>query len=104
VGRGVEVRVFTPPDEGDSDPNRRGREQLLADGAGVRTLDQPKMHAKPVVADGAQAVVGSANITYSGMDNNRELGIRVAEPEIVRRLGETFETDWAHAKQYRLND
>jgi cardiolipin synthase len=104
AGRGVDVRVITPPDEDKSDPNRQGREQLVAAGAGVRTLEAPKMHAKIIVADGSRAVVGSANITYSSMDNNRELGIRVAEPEIVGRLGETFETDWAQAKPYRRND
>jgi cardiolipin synthase len=97
--RGVEVQVITPPDSGGSDPNRRGREQLASAGAGVRTLEKPKMHAKIIVADGSRAVVGSANITYSGMDNNRELGILVDEPEIVGRLVETFETDWAHAEE-----
>ena len=99
--RGVEVRIITPPDDGESDPNRQGREQLLAAGAAVRTLQDPWMHAKIVIADGKSAIVGSANITYSGMDNNRELGIHVGEPEIVERLIETFETDWRSSLLYR---
>jgi phosphatidylserine/phosphatidylglycerophosphate/cardiolipin synthase-like enzyme len=99
--RGVDVRVITPPDEGESDPNRRGREQLVAAGAAVRTLQNPKMHAKTIVSDRSRAIVGSANLTYSGLDNNRELGIQLAEPEIVGRLVETFEADWARALPYR---
>ena len=95
----MEVRVITPPDDGGSDPNRRGREQLASAGAGVRTLEKPKMHAKIIVADGSRAVVGSANITYSGMDNNRELGIRVERTGDRGRLVETFETDWARAPE-----
>jgi phosphatidylserine/phosphatidylglycerophosphate/cardiolipin synthase-like enzyme len=59
------------------------------------------MHAKVVIADSGSAVVGSANMTYSGLENNRELGIRVTEPEIVGRLVETFETDWGHALPYQ---
>jgi len=98
--RGVDVRIITPPDDGESDPNRRGREQLLAAGAAVRTLEKPKVHAKTIVADGARAITGSANMTYSGLENNRELGIRVSEPEIVARLVETFEADWAIAEPY----
>ena len=101
AGRGVAVRIITPPDEGESDANRRGRDQLVSARAAVRTLDDPKMHAKVIIADGSRAVVGSANITYSGMDNNRELGIRLAEPEIVQRLVETFDQDWARAQDYR---
>jgi cardiolipin synthase len=100
VRRSVEVRVITPPDDGESDPNRQGREQLRAAGATVRTLQDPKMHAKIVIADGQSAILGSANLTFSGMENNRELGIRVGEPEIVGRLVETFETDWARAIPY----
>jgi cardiolipin synthase len=99
--RGVKVRIITPPDDGESDPNRQGREQLLAAGAAVRTLQDPRMHAKIVIADGTSAILGSANLTFSGMENNRELGIRVGEPGIVGRLVETFEADWALAVPYR---
>jgi len=99
--RGVDVRIITPPDDGESDPNRAGRRQLAGAGALVRTLEAPKVHAKTLVADGARAIVGSANLTSSALDNNRELGVVVLEPEIVRRMVETFETDWARARAYR---
>ena len=99
--RGVDVRIITPPDDGESDPNRRGRQQLLTAGAAVRTLESPKVHAKTIIADGAIAITGSANMTSSGLENNRELGIRVAEPQIVGRMVETFDADWARAEPYR---
>jgi len=99
--RGVDVRIITPPDDGKSDPNRQGREQLLAAGAMVRTLESPKVHAKAMVADGARAITGSANLTYSALEHNRELGILVVEPEIVQRMVDTFAEDWARARTYR---
>jgi phosphatidylserine/phosphatidylglycerophosphate/cardiolipin synthase-like enzyme len=102
--RGVAVRVVTAPISGSSDPNRRGRQQLLSAGAVVRTLAKPKMHAKVVVADDTRSVVGSANFTYSAMDINRELGIRLDEPDIVRRLVETFESDWSQAEKVQPSD
>jgi cardiolipin synthase A/B len=99
--RGVDVRIITPPDEDQSDPNRPGRRQLASAGAMVRTLETPKMHAKTLVADGARAIVGSANLTSSSLENNRELGVLVVEPEIIRRMVATFEKDWARARAYR---
>jgi len=37
-----------------------------------------KLHAKVLVADGADALVTSANLTFYAMDRNMEMGVRVS--------------------------
>jgi cardiolipin synthase len=37
-----------------------------------------KLHAKTIVADNADALVTSANLTYHGYDANIELGVRIS--------------------------
>jgi phosphatidylserine/phosphatidylglycerophosphate/cardiolipin synthase-like enzyme len=37
-----------------------------------------RMHAKVIVADRSEALLGSANFTFSGLDKNLELGVRLA--------------------------
>jgi phosphatidylserine/phosphatidylglycerophosphate/cardiolipin synthase-like enzyme len=44
-----------------------------------------RLHAKCVIADGRQALVGSANFTRSGLGTNLELAVSLEGPE-VRRL------------------
>jgi phosphatidylserine/phosphatidylglycerophosphate/cardiolipin synthase-like enzyme len=72
----------------------------LADGGvDVRVVDAPYVRAKLFVVDGAAAFVGSQNPTATSLDQNRELGIVVAEPAILRRLRATFEADFAHGQE-----
>lgn len=37
-----------------------------------------KLHAKVIVADGRDALVTSANLTYHGYEANIEIGVRVS--------------------------
>ena len=40
------------------------------------------MHAKVIIADHSEAIVGSANLTYSGADRNLEMGVRIRGPTV----------------------
>ncbi|MDX6769304.1 MAG: phospholipase D-like domain-containing protein [Elusimicrobiota bacterium] len=55
------------------------------------------VHAKFMVVDGAAAFVGSQNWDWRSLKHIHELGLRVAEPEVVKDVAAVFEHDWAAA-------
>ena len=90
--RGVSVRVIlSPDDQPDAD---RIAADLMSDGVDIRYADDLYIHAKAIVVDGEIAFVGSQNLTQTSLDENREIGIIVAESDIVQRLARTFELDF----------
>ena len=90
--RGVRVRLITNTGDPASAP---GVATLRAGGVGVRQLRVPYIHAKAVIADGRWAFVGSENISAASLDQNRELGVLVANGDTIARLDATFAQDWA---------
>ncbi len=46
----------------------------------------PHLHAKVYVFDTSLAVVGSANLTRSGLDSNYEYGVGIRDPVLVNRI------------------
>jgi len=92
--RGVTVRVVMSPAPSGADANAPGQARLARGGVQVRFVKTPYIHAKMIVADGARAFVGSQNLSTASLDSNRELGILVSDPAIVRVLAETFAQDW----------
>jgi len=58
---------------------------LAKSGAEVELHDafEGSMHAKVIVADEHEAIVGSANFTYSGSHRNLETGIRLRGPSVA---------------------
>ena len=40
------------------------------------------MHAKVIISDNTEAIVGSANLTFSGADRNLEVGVRICGPSV----------------------
>lgn len=85
--KAVLVRIITPPLEKVSS-NR------VVPGAQMKTISSPYIHAKLLIVDGARAYIGSVNFSGYSLDKNRELGILVSQPDIIARLGQSFETDW----------
>lgn len=55
------------------------------------------VHAKQMIVDGATGYVGSQNWDWRSLKHIHELGLRVAEPEVVKGLSAVFEHDWAAA-------
>lgn len=87
------VRVRLISNAGDAS-NAAGIARLRAGGVQVRLLTSPYIHAKMILVDGRWAFVGSENISTASLDDNREMGVLVADPDALARLGETFATDW----------
>ena len=51
-----------------------------------RVVSLSHLHAKVYVADEAAALVGSANLTRSGLDRNLEYGVLLDDPALVRKV------------------
>lgn len=94
--RGVRVRIITNPPTG-SDSYADERALVRARGGFIGFLDFPNVHAKVVIVDGQRAFVGSQNFTATSLDQNREVGILIADPAALQRLQQTFEFDWSQA-------
>jgi phosphatidylserine/phosphatidylglycerophosphate/cardiolipin synthase-like enzyme len=52
------------------------------------------MHGKQVIVDGAQAFVGSENLTNTSLIQNRELGILFSDAGMIMKLQSVFESDF----------
>lgn len=89
--RGAQVRLIS--NAGDAS-NAAGLARLRAGGVAIHLVTQPYIHAKMVLVDGRWAFVGSENISRASLDRNRELGVLVAAPRALKRLGQQFTKDW----------
>ena len=54
-----------------------------------------KLHARVIIQDGRKAFVGSQSLRRLELDGRREVGVIFTDPNIVRQLISTFESDWA---------
>jgi cardiolipin synthase A/B len=92
---GVQVEVILPATSSTSgDSNSQGIASIKQSRVQVREDPQLYMHAKIIVMDNKIAFVGSENISEQSLDQNRELGILVADPSALNRLQTTFQYDW----------
>jgi cardiolipin synthase len=89
--RGVRVTLAWPgPADGGA-----AFASLAAAGATVRAVAAPGIHAKVVVADARALYVGSANFSPTSLDRNRELGLRLDDGALARRVAATVADDAA---------
>ena len=98
VKRGVEVRLIHAKDPG---PNWRDDfDRYPALWAMMERVLCPRVHFKCIIADGAKAYFGSANLTGAGMGakserkRNFENGILTDDPVLVEPLAEQFDSVW----------
>ena len=54
---------------------------------------QPRMHAKLVLADGCQMLIGSLNLTADSLDLRREIGLLIDKSAWIEQMTSLFETD-----------
>jgi phosphatidylserine/phosphatidylglycerophosphate/cardiolipin synthase-like enzyme len=105
VARGVRVRLIAPiaVNGGGPDVQELQMASLVAlAAAGVEvhvsgpgeTAELPYMHARAAVVDGEIAYLGSISLSPDAVAFNRETGVIVREPAVVRRLGQQFESDY----------
>lgn len=67
-------------------------------GLGVGSYQTPLyMHGKQVIADSAEAFVGSENLTNTSLIQNRELGTLFTDPAMIARLQAAFTSDFTTA-------
>ncbi|GAB0112676.1 phospholipase D-like domain-containing protein [Acidisoma sp. C75] len=102
--RGVRVRILcggkhgiSPWDVLDTFASLR---LMKMQGIKIRKQKGLRLHAKLLIADDQQALVGSMNIDRSAFDLRRELGCFVNDPEAVGVFCESFADDWHEAKPY----
>lgn len=94
--RGVHVQVILPfATQASTDTNGPGIRAIQQ--GSVQVKEDPKlyMHAKIIIVDGKAAFVGSENISTASLNDNRELGIIVADSNVLNTLQQTFQQDWS---------
>jgi phosphatidylserine/phosphatidylglycerophosphate/cardiolipin synthase-like enzyme len=91
--RGVRVEIVLPAPRAGTPP-ANDVPRLIRGGVDVRYSIGLYMHAKLIVVDQSLAFVGSENFSANSLDDNRELGIVIADPGVVATLDNTFTSDW----------
>jgi phosphatidylserine/phosphatidylglycerophosphate/cardiolipin synthase-like enzyme len=54
----------------------------------------PYVHAKAIAADRRVVFTGSENLSSTSLDQNRELGLLLAETAAINAVETAFATDW----------
>jgi phosphatidylserine/phosphatidylglycerophosphate/cardiolipin synthase-like enzyme len=60
----------------------------------VQKLGGRRLHTRTIIRDRRQAFVGSQSLRTAELDFRRELGLIIRDSQAVRKLIETFESDW----------
>jgi cardiolipin synthase A/B len=106
--RGVHVRVVCSGKHGVRAWDRAetfASLQIIKDaGIKIHVLKHPKLHAKLMLRDGKAALIGSMNIHRRAFDERRELGIVLTDPDLVKKLYETFDKDWNDTHKFEIPD
>ncbi|MCO5218289.1 MAG: phospholipase D-like domain-containing protein [Thermomicrobiales bacterium] len=92
AARGVDVRLIVNPSI--DDDNVPYYLDAMAHGVQVRVLNRPYVHAKLIIVDGERALIGSQNYSSTSLDQNREVGLIVSDPDALSRLVDVFTRDW----------
>ncbi|GHO65777.1 hypothetical protein KSC_046690 [Ktedonobacter sp. SOSP1-52] len=98
VKHGVAVQVVLPQPQSGSDSNQQGLDTITNGGVKVRESSKLYMHAKMMVVDGQKAFVGSENISTASFERNRELGVIIADGNVINTLQQTFQQDWSDSQ------
>ena len=60
----------------------------------VKKLVGQRLHTRTIIRDRRRAFVGSQSLRAAELDSRREVGLIVREPKAVKKLIETFDSDW----------
>lgn len=88
-GKTVEILMRAPK-------NKRNKKLAYLRKAGV-TIHFSKnyiIHAKVIIIDHKQAMLGSINLTQASINSNRELSVITKDPQVITTLTHTFEHDY----------
>ncbi len=84
---GLKVRVCILKDASPADLAR------FSDKVEAVRTSRAQLHAKTVLTDGSELLIGSANFTTNSLDRNRETGAVFASPETIRDYENTVFRD-----------
>lgn len=65
----------------------------------VQKLGGTRLHTRTIIRDRRQAFVGSQSLRTAELDARREVGLIVQDAKAVKKLADTFETDWAASRE-----
>ena len=85
VKAGVRVRIL-----GKLEKKWRGK------GLKLKQLNQ-RLHVRAMIRDGRRAFIGSQSLRRLELDERREVGLIIRDPQTVRRMERLFESDWRKA-------
>jgi phosphatidylserine/phosphatidylglycerophosphate/cardiolipin synthase-like enzyme len=68
----------------------------------AQKLSSMRLHTRTIIRDRQEAFVGSQSLRAGELDSRREVGLILREPKIVKKLLETFETDWTETRPKSL--
>jgi cardiolipin synthase A/B len=80
---GVEIRIIGKVGGGDKFDSQK--------------LAGRRLHTRTIIRDGRQAFVGSQSLRPAELDSRRELGLIIHDAKAVKKLMDTFESDWIPA-------
>ena len=60
----------------------------------VQKLGGTRLHTRTIIRDRRQAFVGSQSLRTAELDSRRELGLILEDAKAVKKLIDTFESDW----------
>ena len=60
----------------------------------VQKLAGTRLHTRTIIRDRRQAFVGSQSLRTAELDSRREVGLIIQDPKAVKKLIDTFESDW----------
>jgi cardiolipin synthase len=60
-------------------------------------IPKRRLHVRAIIRDGAEAFIGSLSLRRADLDERRELGVIMRDAAAVRRMAQTFESDWEDA-------
>ncbi len=100
--RGVKIRFLVSTALLKEDPTTLARLRKIK-GLTLRTLDLAQvtggvLHAKYWIVDGKEIFLGSQNFDWRSLNQIHEMGVRVQDKTLVRRLEHIFDLDWRLAR------
>ena len=96
----VRVKIITRPA---SDTDTEHKKTILAlNLPEIDIIPAANVHAKVIVVDSEQALIGSANLVSTSLERNQEASILSRSPEIVADAREYFNSTYSKARELYL--
>ncbi|BBJ28029.1 phospholipase D-like domain-containing protein [Athalassotoga saccharophila] len=92
--RGVDVKLIEPESSAKSMSSNYALSQLAVAGVKVGILKSPYVHAKMIVSDNNYLFIGSENVSYTSMMQNREVGIILSNNSLISQATNQFNELW----------